>query len=56
MHTWKDSYDAVVAEIIAGRRDVKLDDLCRQLDMLRDEVSAITERLVERGTIDKLDA
>ncbi len=55
MNSWKDSYDRVVAQIIAGRKDISLDELCDRLDLLRDEVEAITDRLEARDVIHQRD-
>ena len=46
---WKDHYADVVVEIVSTRR-VSIDELADRLDMLRDEVEQIIERLVARGS------
>jgi predicted transcriptional regulator len=51
MTTWKDDYERLVAEIVSTRR-VTFDELADRLDLLRDDVEQITERLVARGIIE----
>ena len=49
--SWKDAYADVVAEMVSTRR-VSIDELADHLDLLRDEVEQIIERLVARGIIE----
>jgi hypothetical protein len=56
MHTWKNDYENIVAAIVAGQRDINLDELAARLDMMRDEVESLTARLIERGVIHELNA
>ena len=53
--SWKDAYDAVVADLV-NQGATTTDELAARLDLMRDELETITSRLIERGVIDKLDA
>jgi predicted transcriptional regulator len=46
------SYDAIVAEIVS-RRASTIDEICNQLDLMRDEIEDIASRLVARGIIER---
>jgi len=50
-----DAYGAAVTELRSGCA-VTMSEICDQLERMKDELEAIATRLVERGTIDKLDA
>ena len=56
MNTWKTDYEDLVAAIVANQRDINLEELCDRMGLLKDEVESISDRLVERGVIDKLTA
>jgi hypothetical protein len=47
-----DAYDYAVVEIMKSGRAVTMNEICDQLDLMRDELEAITARLVARGTIE----
>ena len=53
MQSFWDAYDDAVTEIVRSGRAVTMDELCDHLDLMKDEIEAITSRLVERGVIEQ---
>jgi hypothetical protein len=47
-----DAYDDAVTEIMKSGRAVTMNEICDQLDLMRDELEAITARLIARGVIE----